>query len=106
MTGEKYVKEITEIVFHRNGVSGWPFYVVRFVRAENDEPMVAVVFLNYKTPFDPSSGIDRVIDPQVAVFSEQRLPSVRFVENSWRGDVFAPELYDAIEQYNRGEVTS
>lgn len=98
MTREKEIKEIIEVVHHRNGVSGWPFYVVRFTR-QTDEPMVATVFLNYNTPYEPDSGIDRSIDPQVAVFSERRLPSIRFMENSWRGDVFAPELYDAIEAY-------
>ena len=43
-------------------------------------------------------------DCHVAVFDFDLLKKdeIRFVYNSWRGDVFAPELEKAIEKYREG----
>src|SRR5690349_16278423 len=35
-------------------------------------------------------------NPRVALLALDLLPNVKFGENSWRGDLYAPELYHAI----------
>jgi hypothetical protein len=96
----KHVRKVSEVVHHRNGVGGWPFYVIRF-ETDSGEPMVAVVFPQWRD-FNPDLGIDRSVEDKVAVFSEAQMPEIRFGQNSWRGDTFAPELYDVIEEYQKG----
>src|SRR3954462_9341075 len=87
---------ITEVDYHRNGIGGHGFFAVRFTDPKNGA-MLAVVFMNvdedgYSIPFP---------DPMVAVFHEETLPVITFGTNSWRGDNYAGELYEAIQEYER-----
>lgn len=82
----RFVRRVTAIAYHRNGVSGEGFYVVRFqpyVASGVEDEMVAVVF--------DAPG-------HVAVFDLDKLAhgTIAFGENSWRGDDFEPELRKAI----------
>lgn len=80
---------IKEIAYHRNGVAGVGFNVVRFDWRDDDgddHRMVATIF--------PESGTISVLD-----IDELHLSNIAFAEgNSWRGDDFEPELRLAIEQ--------
>lgn len=80
--------------YHRNGVEGRGFYVVKFHDAENG-PMLAIVFPDY---LPDGATIDRTTNPSVAVFNRDKLKAddVRFFHNSWRGDHYAPWLFDQI----------
>lgn len=75
-------QEVKEIAFHRNGVSGEGFYVVKFYdRSVGD--MLGIVF------DEPGC---------VAVFNKYSLDlgDIGFASNSWRGDYFEPFLRKAI----------
>jgi hypothetical protein len=78
-------RSIMQIAFHRNGVSGVPFYAIQFHDSETGNAL-ATVF--------PEAGV-------VAVISIDRLPGagVTFGENSWRGDHFEPWLREQIARY-------
>lgn len=75
---------VLSIAHHRNGVSGEPFYVLRFVDSGGPEILLAFVF---DTP------------GHVAVVCENLLPDVAFGSNSWAGDHFEPALRRAIEDW-------
>lgn len=79
--------KVQEISRHRNGVSGAPFWAVRF-RWETDrgtENFLATVF------DEPA---------HTAVISLDRIEQhgVAFGENSWRGDVLNSALWAAIRE--------
>jgi hypothetical protein len=83
-----------EVAYHRNGVSGDGFHVVRFIDPdEGNDVMVGIVF---KAP------------GHVAVLSVNRLAglggreaTVAFGVNSYRGDVYAPFLRRAAAQFEK-----
>lgn len=80
---------INELVYHRNGVGGEPFYAVNFTDySEKAGDMVAAVF---DTP------------GHVAVFCIGRLPSIQFGYNSWRGDKYEGLLREAIAAHRDGK---
>lgn len=87
---DKLIHEVKAVAFHRNGVAGAPFYVVLFtIPADADiADMVGVVF-------DPQN------EGRVAVFDVALLAAgiITFGRNSWRGDRYEAELWDAIETY-------
>lgn len=96
------IREITEVARHRNGIGGESFYAVSFVDSEGQN-MVATVF----APLGPD-GINeaehpwvelRFHNPRIAVLEIDQLPTVTFGQNSWRGDIYATELYAAIDAY-------
>lgn len=71
--------ELVKIDYHRNGVSGNPFYVALF--KQDGELMVGVQFVG-----EPMS---------TAVLSVHQLTekNIEFANgNSWRGDVYAPHI--------------
>ena len=76
--------KIQQIEYHRNGVCGNGFYVVKFKR--NRQNMLAIVF---DTPGN------------VAVFDLNLLAkgNITFGENSWRGDNFEDWLRKELENY-------
>jgi len=76
--------KILEVAFHRNGVAGEGFHVVRF--KSDDQTMVGIVF--------ETSGNVAVMDIDLL-----HQGVIAFTENSWRGDVFEPCLRQAIERY-------
>ena len=94
---------VQEIAYHRNGISGEPFYVVTFTDpdAVGEIPnaggeMVAVVF-------DMDPGALAPYNPRTAVFDRELLGAgvIAFADNSWRGDHYDRELRQAIEAWER-----
>src|SRR3990172_6436305 len=75
--------KIEGIAYHRNGVCGEPFYVVKF--REGRDPMIAVVF-----DFEEEDAYEARIhtNPRTAVFNRKLLGEgvIAFRENSYRGD--------------------
>lgn len=95
---------VTAVNHHRNGVGGVPFYAVNFTDAEEGE-MFAVVFAPYGEDDEPDWHVYEhtpAHNPQVAVFHAATLPNLKFGENSWRGDRYAPHLYAAIANREQG----
>lgn len=83
---------VHQIQYHRNGVSGAPFHVLRFTDADEGD-MLGVVFGQ---------------PHHVAVFHLDRLDArdVGFGTNSWRGDKYEPHLRQAIKQFEAERVSS
>lgn len=77
---------VKQVSYHRNGVSGEGFFAVLFERG-GGHLMVASVF--------DAPGA-------VAVYQVDFLSTVGvlFGDNSWRGDVFEPQLREAIAEYS------
>lgn len=84
----KIVKDILEIARHRNGVSGQPFWAVRFIADANDDDNPAE-FLAILTDTDSECYVLCV--DLLAKYG------VSFGQNSWRGDHFETELREAIK---------
>lgn len=82
---------IEQIHFHRNGVCGAPFHVLRF-RDPDAGPMLGIVF-------------DEPYHVAVFQFAELADGNIAFGRNSWRGDRYEPHLRDAIAAH-RKEVQS
>jgi len=84
MEKKKIIKEVIDIAFHRNGVCGDPFYIIKFTYFEEPDVMIGIVFPTPAT---------------VAVFSLDKLSRgvIEFTQNSYRGDVFEFELRDIIK---------
>ena len=99
------IREIEEVAHHRNGVGGYPFYVVAFT-AEDDNgqvaPFVATVFDHDEEMESRNAGVFR--NPKVAVLRRDLLNDgvVTFGINSYRGDRYATALYDAITAWEDG----
>ena len=74
---------VQQIKYHRNGVSGEPFHVIRF-RDESEGDMLGIVFETKH---------------HVAVFNMERLSlfDIGFGTNFWRGDHYEPHLRSAIK---------
>lgn len=82
-----HIDHINEIHYHRNGICGAPFYVVTFV--DTGTPASTKVGFVFAEPY------------HVAVMDLNRLTfgNIAFGANSWRGDVFEPELRAAIANW-------
>jgi hypothetical protein len=98
--------EVHELAWHRNGISGEGFFAVTFTADADGEQtkFVATVFPPGDGTSEPDWGAYERGDwdnPRVAVLALDKLPSVEFGVNSWRGDNYAPALYRAILAYNR-----
>lgn len=74
--------KIHEIAYHRNGIGGAGFHVVRF--ADDGHELIASVF--------EEGG-------HVAVLELTLLPVIAFGENSWRGDRYEAGLRAAIKAH-------
>ena len=83
---DKYIREITDIAYHRNGVSGVPFVVSIFISKEGNR-MVGICF------DDDTDHYCAVLDIDLLYAG-----NIKFTENSWRGDNFEPELKAVWEQ--------
>lgn len=83
---------VRQIQYHRNGVGGAPFYVLRFTDAEEGD-MLGVVF------DEPH---------HVAVFHLGRLAGrdIGFGSNSWRGDRYEPHLRRAVQRHEVERIHS
>lgn len=88
--------KVTQVDYHRNGISGMGFYVCAFTMQENDDEPVREMF-GVVFPNDHETGYDI----RTAVFDRRLIGEgvIAFFENSWRGDMFHPFLVDAIEQW-------
>lgn len=76
---------VQEIAYHRNGIAGEGFHVVRFTHAR--QRMLAIVFA---TP-----GQCAVLDATLLADNCISMAS----GNAWRGDMFEPALRQAITRY-------
>lgn len=75
--------KILEIAYHRNGISGEPFWAARIDDGSS---------IKFAVLFEPTSGKEcrcAVLDPSIQ--------SVAFGVNSWRGDHYAQAMLDAIK---------
>lgn len=84
--------EIIKLSYHRNGVSGYGFYVATFNYHDGvvNHHMVGIIY-----PDD--LGYCSVLD-----IDELKSDNIEFAGgNSWRGDNFEGELREAIEAYQR-----
>jgi len=82
------IERVLEVAHHRNGISGAPFYAVRFTHIDDAgerRQMLATVFDYHR----------------IAVIATDRLleDGVEFGKNSWRGDTFEAELRLAIAKH-------
>ena len=84
----RIVKEILDVSFHRNGVSGKGFIAVLFTMYNEDGVFIASV------PYDDYRG--------TTVFNVDKLAegNIKFGEgeNSWRGDNIGYELKDVVQK--------
>jgi hypothetical protein len=89
----RWIETIYDIAHHRNGIGGEGFYALTFTDADGNA-MVATVF------DEPGT---------VAVLSLGGLAQgdIAYGTNSWRGDVYEPELRVSIQEWevNRSEKT-
>jgi hypothetical protein len=97
---------IQEIAYHRNGVSGEPFYAVTFTDPKQPEhTFLATVFPPDPLQDGPMEGEPDWTssqgwhNPRIAVVAIDLLPSVTFAHNSWRGDNYMQALYAAILEH-------
>jgi hypothetical protein len=91
--------KVEEVAYHRNGMTGAPFYVVRFEDAR-EGPMLGIVFAEYDNEGNPRL----TSEPRVAVLQRDLLDEgqIGFGINSWRGDNYAQALIQAIQMYPLG----
>lgn len=75
--------QVKQIEYHRNGICGEPFYVVKFIWINTGQDMLAVVF-------------DDAMHTAVFDATKLRLGDSGFGSNSWRGDNFDAPLRNAI----------
>jgi len=87
----------TKIAHHRNGIGGWPFWVVAF--DWNDEGLVRHMVATVPDVGEGSSLTRN--DYVISVLDVGLLASgdIEFGSNSWRGDDFAPAVWKAIDAY-------
>lgn len=95
---------IQEISHHRNGICGDPFYAVRFHDDDEERNMLAIVFDSFDNqedgPYDLPSWPEIQHGCPVAVVDIDLAQStIRFGENSWRGDQYSTALYQAIRNW-------
>ena len=87
MTLGKRIEHVTEIAYHRNGMSGIGFHAIRFVGCPSETSGLAR-FLAIVT--EDEGGCFVICEDLLAEHG------VRFGFNSWRGDNYEEELREAI----------
>lgn len=88
----KLIRSIESVAHHRNGVFGAPFHVVLFTATETAGPDVAIVFEN-----EAHCAVLRL--------NETADGNIDFANgNSWRGDLYEPELRAAIRDWEQNEA--
>lgn len=103
---EKQELVIQEVAHHRNGVSGVPFYVVKFRDVTPDEPhyeMVGILF--DREEYETGKKSKKWVNPHCAVLDTDLLKKgvVTFGPNSFRGDCYIDKLCDAIKKWESAE---
>lgn len=84
-----------EVAYHRNGVGGEGFYIVRFTCSEAKGEFVAIRFRKDDGDFNPCCAI-----LNVPMLAEGNIAMA--MGNSWRGDHFVADVDAAIEDYRAG----
>ena len=105
----KQVKHVQEVAYHRNGIAGEGFYAVRFVAdiepsdgREGDPPTSGRKDANWLAILFDGKG-----RCAVTCLDMIETAGVKFAGgNSWRGDVFEPELREAIRAATESGTTS
>jgi hypothetical protein len=87
MINEISIKVIS-MDYHRNGISGAPFYAILFTSNDTQNDMLGIVFEEKY---------------HVAVLDTIKISSgdIKFGSNSWRGDRFEPALRAAIKKEDK-----
>ena len=97
--------KIEEIAYHRNGVSGAGFYVVRFIDPQIGQPKTRLIDQMNEIEGAQGKMIAIVFDApyHVAVFDRELLAQdvIGFGANSWRGDYYESDLRKACEGYSK-----
>jgi len=90
--------EVLEIAYHRNGVGGNGFYVIKFRHYENlDTTMLAIYF----------AEDDKAITGNIAIMDINLLnQGIIGPENKWRGDMYEPFISEAVKTYQTNKLTS
>ncbi|GAG26865.1 unnamed protein product [marine sediment metagenome] len=87
----KLINKVNAVAYHRNGISGAPFNVVLFTMKDDETKkmrnMIGILFGDGEETMPVCAVLD--VDMVAA-------GNVRFAENSWRGDSYAPELAEAV----------
>ena len=102
MKHDKIINSVEEVSFHRNGVGGNGFYAVLFTADLKtvSEKEAAVWALTAGEGKKDAKWLAIVFDEpgSCAVICLDLLPArgVKFGGNSWRGDLYEPELREAI----------
>lgn len=99
LNGQRTVLTCQEVDYHRNGISGIGFHIVKFHDKANG-PMVGILF---SSPANNWGALKENNTGYCAVFNRDRLKDddYRFMYNSWRGDVFEPFLRRCIAEYDK-----
>lgn len=82
---------------HRNGIAGWPFWVVTFDWNDNGQTrrMVATVpDVGEGSSLTRNDYVISVLDIDLLAKGD-----IAFGSNSWRGDQFADDVWKAIEAH-------
>lgn len=106
---------VEQVEYHRNGVSGEPFFVVKFTAKVDGHArnFVATLFPEYLS--DREDGGDQYVwgpelgkfyNPRCAVLDADLVGQgvIDFGANSWRGDHYSDELLAAINVYANREI--
>jgi hypothetical protein len=104
-TEEDVMIKIEEVAYHRNGVSGAGFYVVKFVDSEVAKPKTRLIDKLNEIEGAQGKMIGIVFDEpyHVAVFDRGLLAQdvIAFGANSFRGDHYEADLRKAVESYGK-----
>jgi len=90
--------EVLEIAYHRNGVGGNGFYVIKFRHYNNpDTTMLAIYF----------SEDDKEITGNIAIIDMSLLyQGIIGAENKWRGDMYESFISEAVKTYQTNKLIS
>ena len=97
--------KIEEIAYHRNGISGAGFYVVKFIDPDVTKPKTRLIDQMNEIEGAQGKMLGIVFDEpgHVAVFDRGLLAQdlIAFGANSWRGDYYETDLRKACEGYSK-----
>lgn len=97
--------KIEEIAYHRNGVSGAGFHVIKFVDPQVGKPKTRLIDQMNEIEGAQGKMLGIVFDApyHVAVFDRGLLSQdvIGFGRNSWRGDYYESDLRKACEGYSK-----
>lgn len=99
--------QIEEIAYHRNGVSGAGFFVVKFIDKDVPKPKTRIIDQLNQIEGATGAMIGIVFDEpyHVAVFDRSLLAQdvIAFGKNSFRGDHYENALREAVAAYDRSD---